>query len=397
MALLVVGAMTMVPPAIAGAAKVTAFEEPLFKSPGVRIASVGVTAQPEEANRLSIVLTGQPGSFLVQVRDDAEPIEAGNGCEGGGGPGAVVSCSLTVVPGSTTVLLGDGGSTLEAGSFPTRIEVNGGSGDDAVTTGEGHDEFFPHRCGPELPPSVECDPKLGDGNTGTDRVTTGANIDSIWLGDGPSHVSAGPGDDWVLATAVPNGPDTIDLGEGEHDIASFYLRQTGLSYTADDLANDGAPGEGDAVLNAEVFAGGHGDDRLMGDADGDYLVGGGGADQLIGGEGNDWLFGETGGGSGLNHVDGLSLNVFRYDYEKMRNLRIAPGGDSAWGGPGSDRLHLDGGDDRGLGGPGGDLIRGSTGEDRLFGQPGRNWIDGGPQRDRCRRGGRGTVVRHCAP
>lgn len=387
--------MTMGPLSVAEAAKVTGFEGPVFKSSGDRYASARVEAQPEEANRLSIVLTGKPGSFLLEVRDDAEPIEAGSPCEGGGAPGAVVRCPFTVEPGSVKVVLGNRGSTLDAGSFPARIEVSGGSGDDTVTTGDGVDQFFPTRCGRAVSRRFECDPELGDGNTGADRIATGSGDDSTWLGDGPSQVFTGPGNDYVLATAVPNGPDTIDLGMGEQDIASFHLRQIALSYTADGLANDGARGEGDAVLDAEIFAGGNGDDRLVGDTDGDYLVGGGGSDLLLGQGGDDWLFGETGGGSRLNLVDGFTLNAFRYDHEKMQRLRLAPGGDRARGGPGNDRLHLDGEDDRGFGGPGGDLIRGSTGQDRLFGQPGRNRIDGGPQRDRCRGGGRGSVIHHC--
>lgn len=394
-ALLAFGVTTMGPLPIAGAATVTAFEEPLFKSPSDRYASARVDARPGEANLLSIVLAGKPGNFLLEVRDDAESIEAGARCEGGGAAGATVRCPLTVVPGEVTVVLGNRGSTLDAGALPAPVDVWGGSGDDTVSTGDGDDQIFPTRCGPNLVQLVECDPELGDGSTGADRIATGAGGDWVRLGDGPSQVFTGPGNDGVLATDVPNGPDTLDLGAGKRDIASFYLRQTELSYTADRLANDGAPGEGDIVLDAEVFAGGNGEDRLVGDGGGDYLVGGGGSDLLIGQGGNDWLFGETGGGSRLNLVDGFTLNSFRYDYEKMRKLRLAAGGDRAWGGPGSDRLHLDGGDDRGLGGPGEDLIRGSIGQDRLYGQPGRNRIDGGAQRDRCRGGGRGSKIRHC--
>jgi hypothetical protein len=69
--------MRMGLPPIARAATVTAFEEPLFKSPGERHASARVESRSEEANRLSIALVGEPGSFLLQVRDDAEPLEAG--------------------------------------------------------------------------------------------------------------------------------------------------------------------------------------------------------------------------------------------------------------------------------------------------------------------------------
>ncbi|HEX5929662.1 MAG TPA: calcium-binding protein [Solirubrobacterales bacterium] len=392
---LAIGATTMVPATSAGAATVSAFEEPLFKTPGTRYASARVDAEPGEANRLSIVLTGKPGSYLLQIRDEAEPLQAGNRCEGGGGAGALVTCALTVTPSPVTIVLGNRGGTVDASSFPNRIEVRAGSGDDSITAGNGGLTYFPTRCGSDIHPSSECDPELGDGSTGADRVATGGGDDAIWLGDGPSQVSTGGGNDFLLATAAPNGPDRIDLGAGERDIANFNLRQTGLSYTADDLANDGAPGEGDAILGAEFFAGGNGDDLLVGDGDGDYLVGNGGSDLLIGAGGNDWLIGEVGGGSKLGRVAGISLNTFRWDYGNSRKLRITAGGDRALGGPGTDQLHLDGGNDEGFGGPGKDLIRGNDGRDRLFGQPGRNRIDGGPQRDRCRGGGRGSVVQRC--
>ncbi len=60
--------------------------------------------------------------------------------------------------------------------------------------------------------------------------------------------------------------------------------------------------------DANVFEGGGGNDRLMGQSGNDTLLGGDGDDQLEGGEGNDVLVGGRGadwlnGGAGVNTVD----------------------------------------------------------------------------------------------
>src|SRR5262245_56447966 len=106
-ALLALGLTAMAPATGAKGATVSVFEGPLFKTPNARYASGRVEARPAEANRLSITLVGESGSYVLQVRDDAEPIEAGSGCEGGGVAGALVSCPLTVFPGNVTVVLGN--------------------------------------------------------------------------------------------------------------------------------------------------------------------------------------------------------------------------------------------------------------------------------------------------
>lgn len=385
----------MVLAATASAATVTASESPLLKQPQRRYATATVEARADEANRLSITLTGGPGHYLLRVHDDAEPILAGDGCEGGGAPGAVVTCAVSVQPGSVTVVLGNGGSVVDAGSFPGAVFVWGGSGDDSVATGSGPDAFFPTRCGPNAPPIVDCDPELGDGNTGSDQVSTGAGADWLELGNGSSQVRTGPDNDWVIVAAAPNGHDLIDLEEGKSDVADYRLRREALTYVADDLANDGAAGEEDAVLGAEFFAAGAGDDLLVGGGDADYLFGSGGDDLLIGKDGADVLVGEHGEEDNLEFVAGVDVTRFRASYPTPLPLELEVGGDAARGGGGNDRLYLDGGDDRGFGGLGADRIWGDAGRDRLFGQRGRNRLDGGAERDRCRGGSRRSVVLQC--
>jgi Ca2+-binding RTX toxin-like protein len=391
----VVGVVAMLLAANASAATVTASEGRLPKPPSQFYATATVEARADEANRLSITLAGEQDRYLLRVSDEVEPILAGNGCEGGGAAGAVVTCAVSVQPGSVTVVLGNGGSTVDAGSFPGAVFVWGGSGDDSVVTGSGSDSFFPTRCGPNTPPFLHCNPELGDGTTGTDRVSTGAGEDSLELGNGSSQVRAGSDSDWVIATATPNGHDLIDLQEGESDVADYRLRREALTYVADDLANDGAVGEEDAVLGAEFFAAGAGDDLLVGDGGADYLFGGGGGDLLIGKNGADVLVGERGEEDDLGFVAGVDVTSFRASYPAPYTLDVEAGNDTARGGRGDDRLYLDGGNDRGLGGPGADRIWGDAGRDRLLGQRGRNWLNGGDERDRCLGGSRRSIVLGC--
>jgi Ca2+-binding RTX toxin-like protein len=379
----------------ASAAIVSVSESPVLKAPEQRYAMATVEARADEANRLSIALAGEPGHYLLLVHDDAEPILAGDGCQDGGAAGAVVTCAVSVQPASVTVVLGNGGSAVDAGSFPGAVFIWSGSGDDSVVTGGGADAFFPTRCGPNTLPALNCDPELGDGNTGTDRVSTGAGEDWLELGNGSSQVRTGPDSDWVIVAAAPNGHDLIDLEEGESDVADYHLRREPLTYVADDLANDGAAGEEDAVLGAEFFAAGAGSDLLVGGGGGDYLFGGGGGDLLIGKGGTDVLVGERGEEDDLGFVAGVDVTRFQYSYPTPSLLGPEVGEDTARGGGGNDRLHLDGGNDTGFGGPGADRIWGDAGRDRLLGQRGRNRLDGGAERDRCRGGSRRSVVLRC--
>lgn len=391
----VLGVVAMMLAATASAATVTASEGRLFKPPNQLYATATVEARADEANRLSITLTGEPGRYLLRVRDDAEPILTGKGCEGGGAAGAVVTCAVSVQPGSVTVVLGNGGSAVDVGSFPGAVFVWGGSGDDSVATGSGSDSFFPTRCGPNTLPILHCNPELGDGTTGTDRVFTGAGEDWLELGNGSSQVRTGSDSDWVIATATPNGRDLIDLQEGGSDVADYRLRHEALTYVADDLANDGAVGEEDAVLGAEFFAAGAGDDLLVGDDSADYLFGGGGDDLLIGKNGADVLVGEHGEEDNLGLVAGVDVTRFRASYPAPFTPELDVGNDTARGGEGNDRLYLDGGNDRGFAGPGADRIWGDAGRDRLLGQRGLNRLDGGADRDRCRRGSQRSIILDC--
>jgi hypothetical protein len=79
----------------------------------------------------------------------------------------------------------------------------------------------------------------------------------------------------------------------------------GLGSACSASRDDGAFGEGDAVVNIEVVDGGAGNDTILGSSEDDWLYGNGGDDTIDGRGGNDHLDGNAGanvlvGGSGAD-------------------------------------------------------------------------------------------------
>lgn len=189
---------------------------------------------------------------------------------------------------------------------------------------------------------------------GDDRVDTGRREAVIAGGPGDDEITVGgSGSDGV--TSVDGGPDddTIDIGRaGQADTVAggtgtdtvTYAGHGAVTVTLDGIADDGSPGELDAVgSDVEHVVGTSGDDTLVGDGSPDTLDGAagtdrleglGGGDTLIGGPGaNDATFGGEGddtimlrdgvrdacavGGPGTNTVDG-DLRDFRDDIGRLR-------------------------------------------------------------------------------
>jgi Ca2+-binding RTX toxin-like protein len=145
------------------------------------------------------------------------------------------------------------------------------------------------------------------GNGGNDRFYGNAGVDTLF---------GGPGNDWFYADAVwQDGADSMQGDDGV-DTVDYHMRYEGVTVTVGNgLADDGGPGEGDAVApDIENVRGGHGDDVLTGsdarneilgnDGD-DQIDGGAGADVVDGGNGSDWLRG--GAGNDIMHnADGFA-------------------------------------------------------------------------------------------
>lgn len=191
---------------------------------------------------------------------------------------------FTTIPADCTVVAAN---TWISCPGHSNLQVNLGAGNDDVTfTSQGFDCFNAYEL------------NLGDG----------ANMLNL-SGDcgptltGPATVNAGAGGD--VLSAGSQGPITFNAGAGDDSVYS---------------------GPGDDVLH-----GSEGADRLFGSDGNDQLLGEGGADQLNGGAGNDLVDGGT-GDDGLEHCS----NCIGSGNDP------GVGADTYTGGPGADKLWLDG-------------------------------------------------------
>ena len=140
--------------------------------------------------------------------------------------------------------------------------------------------------------TADADGVADDGSAGEgDNIDP--SVESILGGAGNDVLGGAAG----LANVLDGGPGT--------DTATYAGRAEAITANLDDLANDGAAGENDQVIDVEALAGGNGSDFLTGSPGPDALSGGPGNDVLDGGDGADFLAGEDGndqlsGGSGVD-------------------------------------------------------------------------------------------------
>jgi hypothetical protein len=132
-----------------------------------------------------------------------------------------------------------------------------------------------------------------DPGDGDDTVQSGpADFDDIAGDPGNDSLDAGEGNDFLDASGP--GADLLNGGPGDDELGFDDDVATGVNITLDDQANDGAPGEGDNVVQIEDVFGTEFDDSLTGNAVANELGGGPGDDALTGLAGNDALFGNDG-------------------------------------------------------------------------------------------------------
>lgn len=215
------------------------------------------TAASGEANHLTV--SSENGQLRFEDTG-VSSMTAGTGCS----PSSAqrVSCSPAAIT-ALSVDLGDGNDRLSGGVL-LPFAVHGGLGSDQISTFAGNDAV--------------------DGGPGSDTIETGWGDDAIDGGEGGDTISGGYGDDTVV----------------------YATRTAAVSVSLDDLANDGAAGEGDNVRpSIDRAVGGSGNDTLAGDAGGNHLTGNGGDDTLVGAGGDDTLDGGAGtdsfaGGTGAD-------------------------------------------------------------------------------------------------
>jgi Ca2+-binding RTX toxin-like protein len=296
--------------------------------------------------------------------------------------------------------LGDGDDWLDASSYHTGFEVDGGGGRDFIMTGAGSDSI--------------------DGGAGRDTINAGAGDDIVhgssqddWIngeagndtliGDsGNDHLNGGNGDDSILGL---NGDDLIDGGDGA-DIIS-----TGAG--ADSVyGGSGADAMIGHVASDDWFDGGAGDDTIGGLGGNDTLIGSGGNDSLLGAAGHDWidggdgddlLFGDLGdssavnkghdtiyGGAGNDELAGGRLNDELHGGDGDDTLRGDNDDDVLFGDGGRDMLMGLNGDDEIWGGDDDDTLKGGKDQDTLYGDAGHDFLEGHANGNEVLNGGAGN-------
>lgn len=243
------------------------------------------------------------------------------------------------------ILLGEGNDRLTADMYMNAdLTVDGGAGDDQITTSFGNDTIF-----------------------------GGAGNDLIFAEAGNDRIDAGAGDDTILADL---GDDVIDGGEGFDTLD--LSRATG-PVTVDFAAGkvSGAGIGSDSFRNIEKLLFGASNDTVTGGDGNDAFDGGAGNDTLKGGAGADTLWGGTGddrldGGSGDDALSGGIGND---------QLKGGSGNDRIEAGEGDDTVDAGSGDDVILGGAGKDVIDAGSGDDRIEGGAGNDTLTGGSGHD----------------
>lgn len=161
------------------------------------------------------------------------------------------------------------------------------------------------------------------GSSADNDIDGGAGDDDIDGMMGDDVLRGGAGDDTFSSATEGDGADFIEGGAGM-DVMSYAGRTQGIIGTlcTADLsvedcnpgacvcpADDGAPDEGDRIVNIEILHGTEGNDHLVGTVGDDVFYGYGGDDDMQGLEGNDSLYGDEGddwldGATGDDFLDG---------------------------------------------------------------------------------------------
>ena len=268
--------------------------------------TVAVTGAPGEANWVQLDTTTACGDLPAPCLHVGESVtvalQAAGACRVA--PASTFVAVVCPLPASVTVDTGDQADRVYDWDGPSEIRT--GPGED-IAEGRGGDDVL-------------------DGGAGSDTLVGGPGDDRLSGGEGGDRFEANlwPIDAFPVETA---GADRIAGGPGV-DLVSYRAREDALSFTVDDLANDGAPGEGDLIgRDVEAIQAGAGADTMTGDGGANTLMGGYGPDTSDGGAGDDVLSG-------------------------------GPQDDRVFGGAGADSLQGGHGDDVLDGGPGGDDLVG---------------------------------------
>ncbi len=259
---------------------------------------------------IDVNYTGDPDGDMVDANDAILPGDTGNDdlIHGFGGDDTIISGdgndevygdegndTITDTEGSDTVYGGDGNDVIDTsnGSDPLpdlaypglwaadadpnddKDFVDGGTGDDVISTGDDADSIIGGTGNDTI-----------DGGIDADTIDGGEGNDVIIGGEGSDIIDGGAGDDLIYGGLDDSFPDTINIPDADGDL---------VTNNGKDVIDAGAGN--DTVYGADdddTILGGTGDDYLDGGVDDDLIFGGDGQDTIIGGEGTDNLSGGYG-------------------------------------------------------------------------------------------------------
>lgn len=381
-----------------------------------------VFAADGRANEITVTETDTPTSTLLTVIDTGDLVIPGDDCT----PVSEheVNCVLISNP-RLEIDTGDLDDTVD-NRTPFLAVIHAGAGDDSVNAGNstgGQRNIVTGDAGNDtLNGGTNGDRLLG--GAGDDTLNGGGSNDTIDGGPGVDRMNGGDGTDTFTTSDTTNdGADVID-GGFLGGIVTYAARTVPVSITFDGIANDGAAGENDTLINITQVVGGQNNDTMTGDngttlffggPGNDTLDGGGGTDAMDGGAGNDTLLGGPGpvgtladndlmfGGAGTDTARyagraatvTVNLNIGAGDGATGENDTVGSDVENVIGGNAGDiligstlanRLSGGNGNDRLTGGAGADQLLGENGDDTLDGVDnvsGNDQVNGGQNTDTC--------------
>lgn len=261
-------------------------------------------------------LFGNGGEDHIEGRDGNDLLDGGADDDtilGGGGDDTIFGGSgndtITDSDGSDTVEGGDGDDVIDTsgsdpqpdlgypGLYPADTDpnddidyVDGGAGNDTITTGDDADTIFGGTGDDTI-----------DGGLDADTIDGGDGNDTIIGGEGSDIIDGGAGDDLIYAGLDPSYPDALNIpDDGSGPFGPDLVPNNGMDVVHGGDGNDTIFGADDD----DTLYGDAGDDTIDGGIDDDTIFGGTGDDTLTGGQGSDTISGGAGRDTILGGDDG---------------------------------------------------------------------------------------------
>jgi Ca2+-binding RTX toxin-like protein len=296
--------------------------------------------QARSTPEVETAVFGDAGNDTIRVNGWVDDLHGGDGDD-----------TLITTDEFADNLFGDAGNDLMRTSQPlNRTQPDGGPGTDTFD--------FSNRSGNVTAIAGNTDSNAGNTYPNIENLIGGDGDDTLTGDAGPNSLAGGPGDDnlsglggddtfepgpgeVVIGITPVTDDDTVNGGDGAHDLVTYRARTEDLTIHIDGVAGDGESGEDDNVgTTVEDVITGTGDDEIVGSPSDNILNGWTGADILNGAGGTGDVASYEGRGADLV----LTLDNATNDGDPALNGgagegdRITFGIENIWGGRGDDDI-----------------------------------------------------------